>query len=124
MAFEDSEQNLRAPAQLLLLALLARQIARHHQSGLDHAAELPFHQFGAAQCGTEIVLRVFARKAIPQDTERQFLEASQSQKKSVIVDGRERVAADMISDAKGYDAGKCVVRAPANQRMERIVGAG
>src|SRR5437763_7250972 len=57
---EHTKNGFRAPMHLFADALLTRIVARHHQSGLSDAAELPLYQFRSAQSQAQIVFRAFA----------------------------------------------------------------
>ena len=118
---EHAEEHLRTPAQLPRLALPAREIPRHHQPSLRDAAKLPFHQLRSAQCRVQIVLCFGAAKTTLPLRERQFLKAAEREKKTIIVDRDEGVAADPILHPPGDDSRECVVRASADERVEKIM---
>src|SRR2546423_13704799 len=90
---EHTKNRFRAPMHLFAGALLARVIARHHQSGLSDAAELPLNQFRSAQSKAQIFLRAFALETEAPIFQRKFLKLPECKEEAGIINGDERVAA-------------------------------
>src|SRR4029434_2334784 len=106
---EHTKNRFRAPMHLSAGALLTWVIARHHQSGLSDAAELPLYQFGSAQSQAQIFSRAFALETDPPIFQRQFLEPANREQESRVVERDECVTATSILHPPGDDAGKRVV---------------
>src|SRR5205814_5016269 len=64
-----------------------------------------------------------AEKATAQLRQRQFLEPPQGQEEPVIVDRHQRVATDAVLHSQGDDPRKRVVRASADEGMEKVMCA-
>src|SRR4051794_7875583 len=94
-------------------------MARHHQTSLSDAAELPLHQFGMVQGRSQIFFGIGAGKAALPIFEREFLKFSQGEKKSIIVDRDERISANPLFHPQRDHARERIIRAPADQRMEK-----
>jgi hypothetical protein len=118
---EDAEEHFGAPAQLACFSFPAWEMARHHQAGLRDATKLPFYQFGAAQCGVQIFFRVRTATTASPLGKRQFLKPAQGQQEPIVIDRDQRIAADPLPHPPGHNARKRIVRAPADERMEKIV---
>src|SRR5690606_40699228 len=98
---------------------------RHHQAGLRDAAELSAHELAVDERCAQILLRALAaEERAPACHGVDRLEGAQAQQEAVVVDRRQRVAADGCLYALRDDSREGVTRRTSDQRLTEQVNEG